>query len=136
MVLDAPNPEEVGKEDGLEVYEKVWGAVASHISIAMTHTFILGDLQESLSLRQDKYVERLQKLCADVALDRTWAEKGLHTTNIRVADLEAQGLENFPEWRKKLRMALEQVGWAEAAVRDLQVSLGYANFTQKNHEDN
>ena len=59
MVLDAPNPEEVGKEDGLEVYEKVWGAVASHISIAMTHTFILGDLQESLSLRQDKYVERL-----------------------------------------------------------------------------
>ena len=36
---------------------------------------------------------------------------------------------------EKLRMSLEQVGRAEAAVRDLQVALGYANFTQKNHED-
>ena len=68
----------MGKEDGLEVYEKVWGAVAYQISISMTHTFILGDLLEYLILEQEKYVERLQKLCANVALDRNWAEKGLH----------------------------------------------------------
>ena len=46
-----------------------------------------------------------------------------------------QGLENFPEWRGKLRLALDQVGWAEAAVRDLQVALGDANSTQQKHED-
>ena len=29
MVLDAPNPEDSRKEYGLELYEKLWGAVAS-----------------------------------------------------------------------------------------------------------
>ena len=90
----------MGKEDRLEVYDTVWGAVASQISISMTQTFILGDFLEYLRLGQEKYVEPLQKLCADVASDRTWAEKGLHITNLHVADLETQGLENFPEWRK------------------------------------
>ena len=28
MVLDDPNPEEVGNEYGIEVYDKVWGACA------------------------------------------------------------------------------------------------------------
>ena len=32
-------------------------------------------------------------------------------------------------------MALEQVGWAEAAVRDLQVALGDVKSTQQKHED-
>ena len=50
-------------------------------------------------------------------------------------DLEAQVLVNIPEWRRKLRMALEQVGWAEAAVRDLQVALGDVKSTQQKHED-
>ena len=67
MVLDAPSPEEVGKEDGLEVYKKVWGAVASQLSITMPYTFRLGAFLEYLSLKQDISVERLQKLCSDVA---------------------------------------------------------------------
>ena len=32
-------------------------------------------------------------------------------------------------------MALEQVGWAEVAAKDIQVASGGANFTQKKHED-
>ena len=80
-------------------------------------------------------MERLKKLCANVASDSTRDDKGLHTTNLCVEDLEAKGLEKLPEWREKLRMALEQVGWAEAAVRDLQVALGDANSTQQKHED-
>ena len=51
MVLDAPNPKEVGKDDGLEVYEKVWGALAYQLSIAMPQTFVLVYFIESLSFR-------------------------------------------------------------------------------------
>ena len=112
MVFDAPNPEEVGNEDGVEVHDKVWGASASHLYISIPQTFRVGFLLESLSLRQDISVELLQNLCANVAAERTWAEKGLHKTNIGVLDLEAQGWEKFPEWREKLIVALEQVRWA------------------------
>ena len=60
--------------------------------------------------------------------DRTWADKGLCIKNLYVVDLEAQGLGNFPEWREKLGMALEQVRWVEAAVKEVKVALGDANF--------
>ena len=70
-----------------------------------------------------------------MAADRTWADEVICTTNLCVVDLEAQGLENFTEWREKLRVALEQVGWSEAAVKDLQVALVNDNFTQNRRED-
>ena len=35
MVLDATNPEEVGKEDGLKGYDKLWGDLDFQISITM-----------------------------------------------------------------------------------------------------
>ena len=63
MFFDYPNPEEVGKEDGLEVYEKVWGSSASELSITMPQTFRVGYLLESLRLRQDRAVDIL-KICA------------------------------------------------------------------------
>ena len=55
-------------------------------------------------------MEILKKLCADVDADRTWSGVGRLATNLRVADLEAQGSEKFPEWREKLRAELKQVG--------------------------
>ena len=61
--------------------------------------------------------------------------KVLRTTNIFVVDLEAQGLEYFPKWQEKLRVALEQVGWEEAAIKYLQVALVDANVTQNRYED-
>ena len=127
MVFDAPNPEEVVKEYGIAVYKKVWGSLESQLSISMPQTFRLGAFLESLSLIHDRAVEILQKLCTDVAVDRSWTDKGLCTTNLSVVDLEAQ-------WQVKLSMELEQIGWAEGAVKDLQVALGDANFTQKYHE--
>ena len=57
MVMHTHNPEEFGKEYGLEVYEKVLGALSSQLSIATFQTFRVGDLLESLSLRQDIAVE-------------------------------------------------------------------------------
>ena len=71
MVLDAPDPEEVGKEDGIEAYEKVWGDLSSQLSIYMTQIFRVGYLLESLILIQDRAVELLQNLCAGLATDRT-----------------------------------------------------------------
>ena len=47
-------------------------------------------------------MEILRKMCTNVAAERTWADKGLCTMNICVVDLEAKGLENFPEWREKI----------------------------------
>ena len=135
MVFDAPNKGEVGKEDGLEVYEKVWGDSAFQISINLSHTLRVGDFLESLSVRQERDVELLQKLWDDLAADRTWDNESLHTTNIRTVDLEAQGLEKCTEWREKLRSEMEQVGWAEAAVKELQAALGYANFTHNSNKD-
>ena len=97
MVLYAPNLEEVGKGDGLEVYKKVWGALAYQLSTFTPSTVRLGHFLESLILIQYRAVDLLKKLCADVDSDRTWYDKGLHTKNIHVANLEAQGLEDFPE---------------------------------------
>ena len=105
------------------------------MSIAMPHTFRVEYFLEPLRLRQDRSVKLPQKLCADVAADRTWDDKGLHTVNLRFVELEAQGLEQFPECREKLRVELEQVGWEETEVKDLQVALGDANVTNSRHED-
>ena len=50
MVFDEPNPEEVGTEYRLEVYEKVWGSSASQIYITIHHTFRVGALIDYLIL--------------------------------------------------------------------------------------
>ena len=52
-----------------------------------------------------------------------------------MVDFEAQGLQTFPEWRGKLRVTLEKLGWAEAGVKDIQVALGDSDITQNMHED-
>ena len=39
MVLDDSYPEEFGKDNGLEVYDKVWVDLASQISMAIPQTF-------------------------------------------------------------------------------------------------
>ena len=84
MALDAPKLEYVVNENGLEVYQKVWEAWASQISIAMPQTFRVGYFLEYLSLRQDRAVELLQNLCTNVAVYSTWADEGLCTTKLHV----------------------------------------------------
>ena len=82
MAIDAPNHEEVGKEDRLYVYEKVWGASAYQISIAMPQRFRVENFLESLNLRHDRAVELLKNMCADVSADRICVNEGLLKTNI------------------------------------------------------
>ena len=50
----------MGKYDGIEVYEKVWGDLSSKISIALPQTFRLGYFLEYLRLRQYIYVGSLK----------------------------------------------------------------------------
>ena len=80
-------------------------------------------------------MELFQKICANVAAEGTWSDEGLHTTNLHGLDLEAQGLENFPEWQEKLKVELEQVGWEKEMVRDLQAALGNDSSIHNRHED-
>ena len=76
MVFDAPNLEEVGKKDGLEVYVKVWGDLASQLSIAMSRTFMMGYFLEYIRSIQERAVELLKNLLVGVATDSTWADEG------------------------------------------------------------
>ena len=51
MDFDAPNPGAIGKDNGLELYEKVWGDLASQLSTAVPQTFRVGAFLYSFSLR-------------------------------------------------------------------------------------
>ena len=101
---------------GLRCTISYGGVLYYQISIDLPQTFRVGYFLESLIVRQERAVELLKNLCADVSTDRTWANKGLHTKNILVVELEVQRLENFPEWQERPRVALDQVGWAERAL--------------------
>ena len=68
----------------------------------MLQNFRIVYVLESISLRQDRAADLLKNTCADVATDRTWADEGLRTSNLHLADLEVQGLEKFTDWRENL----------------------------------
>ena len=52
MALDSINLEEVGKDEGLIIYEKVWEASAFTNSIDIPHYFWVGLFLEAISRRQ------------------------------------------------------------------------------------
>ena len=58
--------------------------LSSQISVAIPKTFRVGTLLDFISLIQDRAVDMLQNLCSSVAVNRTWAGKGLLTANLRV----------------------------------------------------
>ena len=71
-------------------YEHDWNSdLQKHYESQLIKDFRVGYFLESRSLIQERTVELLQNLCADVAVDRTWSDKGLRTTNIILVDLEA-----------------------------------------------
>ena len=71
-------------------YEHDWNSdLQKHYESQLIKDFRVGYFLESRSLIQERTVELLQNLCADVAVDRTWSDKGLRTTNILLVDLEA-----------------------------------------------
>ena len=88
MDLNTINLEDVGKDEVLLTYEKVWEALALAQSIDMPHSFQVRLFLEAISRRQDKVVELFGTLCGDVLADRTWVEESIHSINLLLADIE------------------------------------------------
>ena len=99
MALDTINLEEVGNDEGLYTYEKVWESSDLAHSINMPHFFWVGLLLEAVSRKQEKAVEILRTLCGDVLVDQIWVEESIHSRNLQLADIAVQGVSNFTEWR-------------------------------------
>ena len=56
---------------GLRCKRRSGGDLASQLYIAMTQRFGVGSFLDSIIVRQDRSVDLLKNLCADVAVDRT-----------------------------------------------------------------
>ena len=97
MELDTINLEEVGMDEGLTIYENIWEASASDHSINMNHAFHVGLFLKYTRRRQDKAVELWGNLCRDVLADQVRVDEKILYTNLRLADIEAQGVSHFPE---------------------------------------
>ena len=78
----------MGKDEGLAIYEKVWDSSALAHSINMPHSFRVGLFLEAISRSQEKAVELLGMLCEDVSEDQKWVEESIHSTNMRLANIE------------------------------------------------
>ena len=89
MALDTINLEKVEKDEGLDAYEKLWEASGLAHSINMPHYFRVGLLLEAIRRSKEKAVELLGTMCGDVLADQTWVEKIIHSTKLRLADIEA-----------------------------------------------
>ena len=56
-------------------------------------------------------------LCRDVLADQVWVDKIILSTNLRLADIEAQGVFHFPEWKEHVQAAVGQIKMAEISVK-------------------
>ena len=75
----------------------------------MPQSFWVGLFPEAISTRQDKAVYLLGILCGDVLSYRAWVDDSIHSTNLRLVGIEAQGVSRFPEWNEHVREAVGQV---------------------------
>ena len=73
----------------------MWKASDLAQSIDTPHSFWVGLVLEAISRRQEKAVELLVMLCGDVLTYRTWVEESIHSTDLRLAVIGAQGVSNF-----------------------------------------
>ena len=92
MDLDTINLEEVGIYEVLTIYKNMWEASASDHSIDMPQAFRVGLFLKAVRRRQEKVVELLGNLCRDVSADWAWADERILSTNLRLADIDAQGV--------------------------------------------
>ena len=59
-------------------------------------------------------------------------EESIHSKNPRLADIEAQGVSNFPEWKERVWEAVVQVKAAEISVKTpKQELIEFANSSTK-----
>ena len=100
--LGTINLEEEGKVEDLATYEKMWEASALAHLINTPQPFWVGLFLEVISRSQDKAVELLGTLRGDVSADWTWVDNSIHTTNLRLEDIEAQGMYHFPLFKEHI----------------------------------
>ena len=96
MELDTINLEEVGMDEGLTIYEKMWKTSALYHSIDMPQAFRVRLFLKAVRRRQKKMVELLGTLCRGASADQVWVDESILSTNLRLADIEAQGVSHFP----------------------------------------
>ena len=83
----------------------------------------MGLFLEAIIRRQEKAVELLGTLCGDVLEYHKWVDESIQSTNMRLADIEVQGMSHFPEWTEHVRASVGQVKAAEISVKNTQYEL-------------
>ena len=100
---------EVGMDESLTIYENMREASASDQSINTPQAFRVGLFLKAVSRRQDKAVDLLGTLCRYFLVDRAWVDKSILSTNLRLADIEAQGMSHFPSLKEHVHSAVGQI---------------------------
>ena len=67
--------------------------------------------------------------------DHTWLEESIHSTNLRLAKIEAQGVSHFTEWKEHVHTAVGQVKAANISVKALQQELIALTNSSTKHDD-
>ena len=68
-------------------------------------------------------------------MDWTWLKESIHSTNLWLADIDAQGVYHFPEWNEHFRADVGQVKTAEISVKNLKHYLIELNNSSTKHDD-
>ena len=78
MNMETINLKEMGKDEGLATYEKVWEASDLAQSINIPHYFWVGLFLEAIIRTQEKAVDLLGILCGEVLVNWKWAEESIN----------------------------------------------------------
>ena len=62
-------------------------------------------------------VDLLGNICRDASADWAWVDESIISTNLRLADIEAQGVSHFPEWKEHVQASVGQINLAEMSIR-------------------
>jgi len=54
-------------------------------------------------------VELLRTLCGDVSDNLVWVDESIHSTKLRLANIEAQDVSHFSEWKEHVRADVGQL---------------------------
>ena len=135
MDIDTINLQEVGMNEGFTIYEKMLQASASDHSIGVPQAFWVGLFFKAIISRQQKEVELLGDLCRYFLENWAQVDERILSTNLRLADIEAQGVSHFPEWKQHVWAAVGQIKVAEISVKTLQQELTELTNSSTKHKD-
>ena len=81
-------------------------------------------------------MELLVTLCGYVATYRNWVEDSIYSTKLWLANIEAQGVSHFQEWKEHVRSTVVHVKAVEISVKTLQHdSIELTNLSNKHDEE-